>query len=83
VDPGVPCAEPGGLQPGLQLGSDPRADLATIQAGKLGGTTFTATLGNGGEEIQFNPGFTLPANVKAKADELIKGITEGTINVPQ
>ena len=57
--------------------------FATIQAGKLGGTTFTATLGNGGEEIQFNPGFTLPANVKAKADELIKGITEGTVNVPQ
>ena len=57
--------------------------FATIQAGKLGGTTFTATLGNGGEEVQFNPSFTLPANVKAKADELIKGITEGTVNVPQ
>ena len=57
--------------------------FATIQSGKLGGTTFTGTLGNGGEQIQFNPGFTLPANVKAKADELIKGITEGTVNVPQ
>ena len=57
--------------------------LATIQAGKLGGATFTATLGNGGEAIQLNPGFNLPANVKAKADELIKGITEGSVNVPQ
>ena len=57
--------------------------FATIQSGKLGGTTFTGTLGNGGEQIQFNAGFTLPANVKAKADELIKGITEGTVNVPQ
>jgi len=57
--------------------------LATIQTGKLGGATFTGTLGNGGEQIQFNPGFSLPAAVKAKADSLIKGITDGTINVPQ
>ena len=57
--------------------------FATIQTGKLGGATFTGTLGNGGEQIQFNPGFTLPANVKAKADDLIKGITEGSVNVPQ
>ena len=56
--------------------------FATIQSGKLGGTTFTGTLGNG-EQIQFNPGFSLPAAVKAKADSLIKGITDGTINVPQ
>jgi basic membrane protein A len=57
--------------------------LTEIQGGKLGGATFTATLGNGGEQIQFNPGFNLPAAVKAKADELIKGITEGSVNVPQ
>ena len=54
-----------------------------IMAGKLGGATFTATLGNGGEQIQFNAGYSLPADVKAKADDLIKGITEGSINVPQ
>jgi len=57
--------------------------FATIQGGKLGGATFTATLGNGGEQIQFNSGYTLPANVLAKANDLIKGITEGTVNVPQ
>jgi basic membrane protein A len=57
--------------------------LTAIGAGKLGGATFTATLGNGGEEIQFNPGFSLPPDVKAKADSLIKGITDGSINVPQ
>ena len=54
-----------------------------IRAGKLGGATYTITLGNGSEVIQFNPGYTLPANVKAKADSLIKGITDGSINVPQ
>jgi len=57
--------------------------FATIQGGKLGGATFTATLGNGGVQIQFNSGYTLPANVLAKANALIKGITEGTVNVPQ
>ena len=57
--------------------------LTEIQGGKLGGATFTATLGNGGAQIQFNPGFNLPAEVKAKADSLIKGITDGSVNVPQ
>jgi basic membrane protein A len=57
--------------------------LTEIQGGKLGGATFTATLGNGGAQIQFNPGFNLPAEVKAKADALIKGITDGSVNVPQ
>ncbi len=54
-----------------------------IRAGKLGGATYTITLGNGSEVIQFNPGYALPANVKAKADEIIKGITDGSISVPQ
>ena len=54
-----------------------------IRAGKLGGATYTITLGNGSEVIQFNPGYALPANVKAKADAIIKGITDGSISVPQ
>ena len=57
--------------------------FAAISAGKLGGETYTLTLGNGGEVIEFNPGFKLPADVKAKADSLIKGIGDGTITVPQ
>ncbi len=57
--------------------------ITEIRGGKLGGATYTVTLGNGGETIQFNSGFNLPANVKAKADELIKGITDGLVNVPQ
>lgn len=54
-----------------------------IRAGTLGGATYTINFGNGGEVIQFNPGYALPANVKTKADSLIKGITDGTISVPQ
>jgi len=57
--------------------------LTDIQGGKLGGVAFTATLANGGEKIEFNPGFNLPADVKAKADSLIKGITDGSVKVPQ
>jgi basic membrane lipoprotein Med (substrate-binding protein (PBP1-ABC) superfamily) len=57
--------------------------FTAIRAGKLGGDTFTLTLKNGGEQIQFNPGYNLPADVKAKADSLITGIGDGTITVPQ
>jgi basic membrane protein A len=57
--------------------------LTEIRGGKLGGATYTLTLGNGGETIQFNPGYSLPANVKAKAESLIKGITDGSITPPQ
>lgn len=57
--------------------------LTAINGGTLGGATYTLTLGNGGEVIEFNPGFDLPAEVKAKADSLIKEIGDGTITVPQ
>ncbi len=54
-----------------------------IRGGTLGGATYSITLGNGGEVIQFNPNYPLPASVKAKAESLIKGITDGTITPPQ
>ena len=57
--------------------------LNKIQAGKLGGQAFTLTLKNGGEKIQFNPGFSLAANVKAAAQKVITKIQNGTIKVPQ
>ncbi|MGC9962434.1 MAG: BMP family protein [Acidimicrobiales bacterium] len=57
--------------------------LTSIKGGKLGGATYVIGLGNGGEVIQFNPGYALPAAVKAKAESLIKGITDGSITVPQ
>ena len=54
-----------------------------IRGGTLGGATYTIGLGNGGEVVQYNPGYPLPANVKAKADSLIKAITDGTLTPPQ
>ena len=57
--------------------------ITAIRGGTLGGASYTIGLGNGGEVIKYNPGYNLPANVKAKADALIKAITEGTLNVPQ
>ncbi|HYA45208.1 MAG TPA: BMP family protein, partial [Acidimicrobiales bacterium] len=38
-----------------------------IRSGKLGGGTFTITLGNGGEKVALNPHYSLPANVKTEA----------------
>ncbi len=54
-----------------------------IRNGTLGGATYSITLGNGGEVIQFNAGFNLPANVRAKAESLIKAIAGGTLTPAQ
>jgi basic membrane protein A len=50
-----------------------------VQTGKLGGASYTITLANGGEKIQLNPGFTLPANVKAALNKVVSGIANGSI----
>ena len=52
-----------------------------INSGTLGGQSFTANLANGGEVVEFNPDYALPADVQALADETIKGITDGTITI--
>jgi basic membrane lipoprotein Med (substrate-binding protein (PBP1-ABC) superfamily) len=57
--------------------------ITAIRSGKLGGATYVIGLGNGGEKIVFNPGYPLPAAVKAQATKLITAITDGTITVPQ
>jgi basic membrane lipoprotein Med (substrate-binding protein (PBP1-ABC) superfamily) len=56
--------------------------LNGIKAGKLGGASYAITLANGGEKIQYNPGYTLSASVKAAAEKVIKGIENGSIKVP-
>lgn len=53
-----------------------------INAGTLGGQSFAIDLANNGEVIEFNPDYQLPDDVKAKAEETIKGISDGTITVP-
>jgi basic membrane lipoprotein Med (substrate-binding protein (PBP1-ABC) superfamily) len=57
--------------------------ITAIRSGKLGGATYVIGLGNGGEMIQFNPSFALPASIKAEAQKLITGITDGSITPPQ
>jgi basic membrane protein A and related proteins len=57
--------------------------ITAIRSGTLGGATYTITLGNGGEKIAFNPGYTLPPDVKSAADKQISGIQNGSITVPQ
>jgi basic membrane protein A len=53
-----------------------------IQGGTLGGESFAVTLGNGGEVIEFNPAYAVPADVTALAEETIAGISDGSIVVP-
>jgi basic membrane protein A and related proteins len=53
----------------------------SINAGTLGGKTFTANLANGGEVIEFNPDYKLPADAQTLADKTIAGIKDGSIKV--
>lgn len=56
-----------------------REIIAKRKAGTLGGTSYILTLANDGLKIAFNPGYPLPADVRAKADEAIAGIKSGAI----
>jgi basic membrane lipoprotein Med (substrate-binding protein (PBP1-ABC) superfamily) len=51
-----------------------------INKGTLGGQSFAINLANGGEVIEYNPDFSVPADAKAAADAAIKGIEDGSIN---
>jgi len=55
--------------------------LKGVQAGKLGGASYTLTLKNSGETIQFNPGYLLPAKAKAAATKVINEIEAGSVKV--
>jgi basic membrane lipoprotein Med (substrate-binding protein (PBP1-ABC) superfamily) len=54
-----------------------------LQAGKLGGSSYTLTLKNGGEKIAFNPQFELPKTVKTAGLQVIAKIAKGSIKVPK
>jgi basic membrane protein A len=51
------------------------------EAGTLGGEVYTLQLKNGGLVMSYNPGFDLPADVKAAGDAAIQGIKDGSITV--
>ncbi len=55
--------------------------IALVQEGTLGGQSFVVDLANGGEVIEFNEGYALPKDVKALAEETVKGIVDGTITI--
>jgi len=57
--------------------------ITEIRSGKLGGATFVIGLGNSGEKIDFNSGYTLAPSIKTEAQKLITQITNGDITVPQ
>ncbi len=50
-----------------------------ISKGKLGTSVYTLTLKNGGLKMVNNPGFNLPADVKALQEKTIQGIIDGSI----
>ena len=50
-----------------------------IGEGTLGGTSFVIDLANGGEVLEFNPDFDLPADVAALAEETINEISGGAV----
>jgi basic membrane protein A len=53
--------------------------IDAIKGGKLGGTTYTIDLANGGEVIEYNPAYTVPADVKSAGDTAAAGIADGSI----
>jgi len=55
--------------------------IGLIKDGTLGGQSFKINLKNGGEVIEYNPDYTLPADAKALADQTVQGIIDGTITI--
>ncbi len=55
--------------------------IGLIKDGTLGGQSFSANLANGGQVIEFNDGYALPADAKALADETIAGLVDGSITI--
>jgi hypothetical protein len=56
--------------------------IELIQGGTLGGQSFAINLGNGGEVIEFNPDYAVPADVMTLAQDTIAAISNGSMVVP-
>jgi len=54
--------------------------LDLIKGGTLGGKSFTINIENGGEVIEYNPDYSIPADAKAAAEAAIAGIKDGSID---
>ena len=55
--------------------------IAKHKAGSLGGDKYVLQLKTGGLKIAYNPGYSLPADVKAAGDKAIADITSGAVKV--
>lgn len=53
--------------------------IALVKAGTLGGQSFEIDLANGGEVIEYNSAYSLPADVMEAAQKAIDGIKDGSI----
>lgn len=58
-----------------------REIIASNKAGTLGGKTYTLHLSNDGLKIAYNPGYALPADVKAAGDKAVADIISGAVTV--
>ena len=55
--------------------------IDSIQKGVIGNKAYNLTFANKGLVIQYNPSYSVPADVKSAADAATKGIVDGTITV--
>ena len=55
--------------------------IALMEDGTYGGKAYNITLENKGQVMEYNPDFDLPDDVKAKAEETIQGILDGSITI--
>lgn len=53
--------------------------IDAVRAGTLGGETYEISLANEGEVIEFNEGYDLPQEVRAKGDAAAQGLKDGSI----
>ncbi len=54
--------------------------VKSVRAGVLGGKAYTLTFKNGGLKLVYNDKVPVPDDIKAKAQETIDGIMNGTID---
>lgn len=54
--------------------------LTNLDNGVLGGEVLVATFADGALEMRYNPGVDVPAEDRARADEVEAGITDGSIS---
>jgi basic membrane protein A len=55
--------------------------IAKIQAGTLGGESFTINIANGGEVIEYNPDYIIPDDVRSLGNAAVQKISNGSLKI--